>query len=98
MPPVEEMENPAQQQHVQFSSVQAQLAKMGVRTRAPVSALYKPKALKEFTARNPNGQHSGIGRILGRGGTPMAAETVGLAGSRRESFRSSGDNLLTQAL
>jgi hypothetical protein len=92
------MENPAQQQHVQFSSVQAQLAKMGVRTRAPVSALYKPKALKEFTARNPNGQHSGIGKILGRGGTPMAAETVGLAGSRRESFRSSGDNLLTQAL
>jgi hypothetical protein len=73
MPPVEEMENPAQQQHVQFSSVQAQLAKMGVRTRAPVSALYKPlykpKALKEFTARNPNGQHSGIGRILGGGNT-----------------------------
>lgn len=50
--PVEEMESPAQQQHVQFNSVQAQLAKMGVRTRAPVSALYKPKALKEFTARN----------------------------------------------
>jgi hypothetical protein len=40
-----------------FSSVQAQLAKMGVRTRAPVSALYKPKAL------NPNGQHSGIGYL-----------------------------------